>query len=139
MNKDVIWSKIELMKRFVGRIEKKTPESVEDLINDDEAQDIILINLERSVQKCVEIAAYILADRDTPPPMSMVESFPILHIDGIISKEVSEKMQKSVGYRKIAQLDYESINWHVVYSIITCNINDFRLYSSEIMTWLDKG
>lgn len=135
MNKDVIWSKIELMKRFVNRIEKKTPECVEDLIEDDEAQDIILINLERSVQKCVEIAAYILADQDTPPPMSMSESFPLLQISGIISQEIAEKMQKSIGFRKIAQLDYESINWNVVYSIITCNLNDFRSYAREIMQW----
>ena len=98
-----------------------------------------MINLERAVQICVDIAAYIAAEIDIPAPMTMTDSFKKLCGNGIISKETAERMIKSVGFRNIAVHEYQSISWDVVFSIITNNLNDFRSYAREIIQWLDNS
>ena len=56
MNFIVIKTKLESLRKCLHRNETKKPESLEDLIQDIDAQDIIALNLERFVQLCVDIA-----------------------------------------------------------------------------------
>ncbi len=51
MDTDVILAKLESLQRCISRIEEKTPLKVEILESDYDIQDIISLNLERTVQK----------------------------------------------------------------------------------------
>ena len=55
MDKDVINNKIESLMRCVERIRTHIPSSVEELESDFDMQDIIILNLERAVQICVDV------------------------------------------------------------------------------------
>jgi uncharacterized protein YutE (UPF0331/DUF86 family) len=68
MNTDIIYYKLEILKRYVDRILAKTPQSSKALAEAPDCQDIILMNLQRVVKICVDIAAYILANSNIPPP-----------------------------------------------------------------------
>jgi uncharacterized protein YutE (UPF0331/DUF86 family) len=94
----LILSKIESMKRCVDRIRAKTPLSKDILFEDWDIQDIIVVNMERTVQLSVDIASFILSESEmqTSMPMTMAESFRYLHQAGIIQKQTAEKLQKSV-------------------------------------------
>jgi uncharacterized protein YutE (UPF0331/DUF86 family) len=137
---DVILSKIESLKRCVDRIKAKTPLNKDILFEDWDIQDIIVVNLERAIQLSVDIASFILSESDmqTSTPMTMAESFGYLHQAGIIRKQTAEKLQKSVGFRNIAVHAYRSIDWDVVYSVITRHLKDFQDYAGEIMEWLER-
>jgi len=137
MNTDVIYYKLEILARYVDRIQSKTPDSSDILAKDFDSQDIILMNLQRAVKICVDIAAYILANSNIPPPMTMVDAFYQLRMLEIITKETSEKMQKSVGFRNIAIHEYDTINWEFVFSILCNHVGDFRLYAKEIFDWVE--
>ncbi|MEA2085132.1 MAG: DUF86 domain-containing protein [Thermodesulfobacteriota bacterium] len=116
----------------------KTPTEKERLFSDLDLQDIIVLNLERAVQVCVDIAAHIIAEFDVRTPMSMADSFTRLHEAGVITNSTGEKLRKSVGFRNIAIHEYQSINWDVVYSVITDHLDDFRLYAREVLEWLEE-
>jgi uncharacterized protein YutE (UPF0331/DUF86 family) len=75
MNSIVIKTKLESLRKCLDRIETKKPETLDDLHQDIDVQDIIALNLERSVQLCVDIANHILSSLDDAPAMSMAESF----------------------------------------------------------------
>jgi len=75
MNSIVIASKLESLRRCLDRIKSKKPESLDRLLGDIDMQDIIALNLERSIQLCVDIANHILSTLDDSPAMSMAESF----------------------------------------------------------------
>jgi uncharacterized protein YutE (UPF0331/DUF86 family) len=137
MNTDVIYYKLEILKRYVDRIKSKTPGSSKALSEEPDRQDIILMNLQRSVKMCVDIAAYILTHSNIPPPMSMTDAFYQLNMLEIISKETSEKMQRSVGFRNIAIHEYDDINWDIVYSILCHHVNDFKAFAKEIFQWVE--
>ena len=138
MDNQVIRHKLVSLKRCVERIEEKTPEKPEDLQSHYDSQDIIILNLQRAVQISADLAAHILASCDSKVPTTMAESFEFLFEKKIISKRISERMQKSVGFRNIAIHEYTSLNWDLVYSIIKNHMGDFRKYASEIVEWMEK-
>ncbi len=136
MDRQIILDKLSSLKRCVERIESKVPETCAALRADLDLQDIISLNLQRAVQVCVDIAAHINAGLDTRPPSSMTDSFDNLNRAGILSDSLCTRMKKSVGYRNIAVHEYSTINWDVVFSVATKNINDFREFAKCIFLWL---
>lgn len=103
------------------------------LLQDQDIQDIISLNIERAVQQCVDIAMIILSDQDTPVPASMSEAFECLSEREIISKNISERMVKAVGFRNILVHAYTKVDWGIVWKIIKNHIEDFKEFSREIM------
>ena len=138
MDRQIILDKLSSLKRCVERIESKAPQTSAVLRADLDLQDIISLNLQRAVQVCVDIAAHINAGLDTRPPSSMTDSFDNLNKAGILPDSICTRMKKSVGYRNIAVHEYSTINWDVVFSVTTKNINDFREFAKCIFTWLKK-
>ncbi len=138
MDKLIVFSKLDSLKRCIDRIKDKTPDSLDALRSDPDRQDIIVLNLERAVQISVDIAAYIIASHDSQTPMSMAESFELLKEIETIDGKLMEKMKKSVGFRNVAIHEYRNISWEIVYSIIRENLDDFREYARQVMLWLEK-
>jgi uncharacterized protein YutE (UPF0331/DUF86 family) len=132
MDKDVVSTKIESLRRCVQRIKDKTPASVAILAEDNDLQDIICINLERAVQGCVDLAAHVIADADLPAPATMAESFDQLRSLNLVPADLATRLKKAVGFRNIAVHAYQRINWAIVYSIITRRLDDFRAFAEAI-------
>ena len=132
MDNEVIGAKLESLRRCVQRIKEKTPASETALLEDNDLQDIICINLERAVQLCVDVASHIIAESDMPAPDTMGESFEQLRKKDLISDELAARMKKAVGFRNIAVHAYQGINWRMVYSIITKQIEDFVEFARAI-------
>jgi uncharacterized protein YutE (UPF0331/DUF86 family) len=139
MDNQTILNKIASLKRCVERIEDKIPKTSLELQSDYDLQDIVSLNLQRAVQVCVDIAAHLNAEMSAKAPESMVESFENLSRLGIISDETCKRMKKSVGFRNIAVHEYSTISWDIDFSVSTTNLNDFRQFSKEIITWMNDS
>jgi uncharacterized protein YutE (UPF0331/DUF86 family) len=132
MDETVILAKLDSLSRCISRIRTKTPESAEALINDLDRQDIISINLERAVQTCVDIAAHILSDSNTPAPSTMADGIDLLCKQSIIPEDLANRLKKAVGFRNISVHTYQAIDWSIVYSIITKRLDDFSTFAHHI-------
>ena len=139
MDSDVLAAKLETLRHCVQRVRAKTPPSAAALRSDDDAQDIICLNLERSVQACVDMAAHIVASGTRPSPRTMASAFDALHQDGIITAALAERMRKAVGFRNIAVHVYESLDWDIVHSIATERLGDFVDFGLAIEALLKGG
>ena len=137
MEADIVLAKLDSLRRCIQRIDEKTPASVEILRNDYDVQDIISINLERAVQISVDIASQILAQTETSTPVTMGGTFLALAESDIISQDLAERLRKAVGFRNISVHEYEKLDWDIVYSICTKNINDFRTYAATVIEYFD--
>lgn len=124
--------KIESLRRCVQRVSEKTPTRVDELVNDADLQDILVLNLARAVQLCVDIGSHIISQSDEPAPSTMGEVFTSLTRLGVIAPGTSESMRKAVGFRNVAVHNYEAINWEIVFSICTTVLDDFRRFAAEI-------
>lgn len=138
MSEEVILNKIESLRRCVTRIETKTPPDVTELIEDIDLQDIIVLNLERAVQLCVDIGLQIIGKRDLPVPDTMSETFRKLANENIIDFDNAECLIRAVGFRNTAVHAYQEIDWNIVFTIITQHLDDFRTYVRSILKYIDR-
>ena len=99
MDRDVVTAKLESLRRCVERVRTRTPVSVEELVANHDAQDIICLNLERAVQACVDIAAHIVSDTECTVPDSMAGTFDALERQGVLPRHLAERMRRAVGFR----------------------------------------
>lgn len=138
MENDLILQKLEKLRFYVERIEEKTPASSDWLCQDLDRQDIIVLNIERAIQECVDIALHIISDDNSVPvPDTMAQAFLTLRQMNILSQNTAEKLAKAVGFRNIAVHAYQQIDWKIVYQIITTQLDDFRTFAREITTTLN--
>lgn len=137
-NKNVIYAKIENLRRCVSRIQSKTPSDSLVLLEDYDIQDIISINLERAIQVCVDIASHIIADSDAIAPDSMKKSFNVLSRLEFIDAETADKLIAAVGFRNIAVHAYQEVDWNIVYSIITKELSVFNSFAKQIVKKLEN-
>ena len=137
MDRDVVLNKLESLRRCIKRIEDKTPSTSERLVDDFDLQDIIVLNLERSVQLCVDIGLHIISDLEMPAPETMARTFVALERAGCLSHDVAERMTKAVGFRNTAVHAYQEIDWQIVYAIITKHLDDFRDFTRQVLAIMD--
>jgi len=128
----VLAEKLESLRRCVKRIEDKTPPCVEQLSADLDIQDILVLNLTRAVQLCVDIGTHIISASEEPAPNTMGEVFTTLEKLGLISSVTSQQLRKAVGFRNVAVHNYDAINWSIVFAICEKSLADFRAFAKEV-------
>lgn len=132
MDNELIEQKLESLRRSLRRIQGKCPSSAKTLASDPDLQDIVVLNLTRALQLCVDIGTHLISGMDTPPPSTMGQTFDLLAEIGIINTELAIRMKKAVGFRNIAVHNYEAINWQIVHAIATSHLNDFKDFAQAV-------
>lgn len=131
MDKDVILAKLEMLMRCVERIKSQNIQTLEDLENSLDKQDIILLNLQRAVQVCVDIGNHVIVDFGITPN-TMADTFKILAEKNLISKPNAVNLSKAVGFRNIAVHQYEAIDNKIIFAIVKNNLNDFSEFAASV-------
>ena len=104
-----------------------------------DAQDVLVLNLSRAVQVCVDLGAHLLADLALPPPDTMGETFDRLAQAELIDVALAaRKKKKAVGFRNIAVHAYDSIDWHIVFAIASGHLTDFRDFAAAVVVHMRK-
>ena len=138
MDRVVVEEKLESLRRCLARVADKCPSDVADLIHDVDLQDIITLNLTRSVQLSVDIAAHWLAGiEEISPPDTMGGMFAALAQHGYLEAELAKQMQKAVGFRNVAVHQYEAIDWEMVYAICKYHLDDFTQFAKVVYMALE--
>jgi uncharacterized protein YutE (UPF0331/DUF86 family) len=78
-------------------------------------------------------------DFDVPSPESMSGVFAALGKAGVLSVPLAERMSKAAGFRNIAVHDYASIDWSIVFSIVTTRLGDFRAFAEALLRRLEPS
>jgi uncharacterized protein YutE (UPF0331/DUF86 family) len=132
MDQVILAQKLESLRRCIQRVEEKTPSNIDQLIQDPDVQDILVLNLTRSVQLCVDIGSHVISESDELAPTTMGDVFSTLQTLGAITPATCESMQKAVGFRNVAVHNYDVINWEIVFAICKKFLVDFRRFAKEI-------
>ncbi|NOT13856.1 MAG: DUF86 domain-containing protein [Methylococcaceae bacterium] len=138
MDREVVEQKLESLRRCLRRIETKCPPDASALVADLDLQHIVSLNLSRAVQISVDIGAHMIARMEVPPPDTMGQTFDILAQAGVLDNSLASSLKKAVGFRNIAVLSYESINWNIVHSIVKYHLADFSEFAKVVAIRLTK-
>ncbi len=134
VDKDVILSKAGSVEKHTSRIKKIISGiSLETFIENIDIQDIILFNIQRAVQNCIDIAAHIVSQGNMGVPGSTSELFYSLEENGFLSRSLTEKMVKAVGFRNLIVHEYGKLDLKRAFAISQNDINDLNEFLKAVM------
>lgn len=131
-DKDVVLAKVASVQKCLNRIRDVTsldPEKLDDI----DKQDIFILNLQRAVQACIDLAAHIVASETLGMPETVRENFSLLNKKNIIDSSLATKMEKMTGFRNIAIHDYQALDLDILKSILANNLKDMEEFYTAIL------
>ena len=117
VDKSLVLRKIERIDAYLKQVRQKRDPGFEVFRKDIDLQSIVLFNLIQSIQASVDIGAHIISDSEWGVPGSQADIFEILAQNKIISKQLSQRMIKMVGFRNRIVHEYEKIDLRIVYDV----------------------
>ena len=114
------------------RMIEKTTNGDPESLNDQVKQDVFVLNLERAIQACIDMANVIIAHQGLMMPSSYRQVFHTLYAAKILGLETAEKMKKMAGFRNIAIHDYRELDLEILKSILKKNLTDLEEFCREI-------
>ena len=133
MADDVILNKAASIERCLQRIEDEYAWNEQNLVRNQTKQDAIVLNLQRACETAIDLAMYVVSQRKLGVPQDSRDAFSLLQTAGILSADLAQRMQRMVGFRNVAVHEYTRLNLEVVRTIITKQLDDFRIFSSTIV------
>jgi uncharacterized protein YutE (UPF0331/DUF86 family) len=116
-DKDVVLAKVAAIQKCLRRIKDITGLNP-DRLDDIDAQDIFVLNLQRSIQSAIDLATHIVASEGLGIAETIRGNFVLLEDAKIITKTLSKKMQSMVGFRNIAIHDYTTLDVAILHAAI---------------------
>lgn len=135
MDRLIIARKLDSLRRCLKRVRDRCPADVNTLAREPDLQDIVVLNLSRAVQICVDLALHALSGLELPAPETMGQAFDQLAQTGYLSVELAARLKKAVGFRNIAVHSYSAIDWAIVHAIATRHLDDFEDFARQ----MDQG
>ena len=131
LEKDVVYSKISIIKNCLKSIEHATglkPEKLDEIM----IQDVFVLNVQRAVQACIDLANIVISMKGFKLPASYKQSFQILEENKIIEPSMADEMMKMVGFRNIAVHDYQELDVDILKSILKKHLPGFEKFYTKI-------
>ncbi len=120
----IIITKVESVERCLKRITDKYDETRFD--DDFDMQDIVVLNLQRACEQCIDIAHRLLKIKQFGLPKDSAEGFMVLAEEGIIEANLANSLKKMVGFRNVAVHDYTKMNNDIVKFVVKNGTEDIR-------------
>src|SRR5512136_1517894 len=132
-DRDVVLAKVAAIQKCLKRIREVTGLDP-DRLDDPDAQDIFVLNLQRAIQSTIDLATHIVASESLGIPDTIRANFALLEDAKIITRTLSKKMQSMVGFRNIAIHDYEALDVEILKAILVKNLKDLEQFYTVILT-----
>jgi len=129
---EVIINKCESIKRCIKRIEEDYDEGFEESYT---KQDAVILNIQRAIQQTIDMGAYLIKKHKFAIPKSSREIFEILEKEKIIDKDLSDNLQKMVGFRNLAIHEYTKLELEIIEYIIKEKIWDLIEFQKRIIEY----
>ena len=125
MGNDVLYNKIDIIERCIMRI-REVYDSNPDTLRDYTKQDSMVLNIQRAIEAAIDIGMFIISDQKLGIPQNSRDAFQVLYNNGILGKELLEKLKKMVGFRNIAVHNYQKLNIEILQAIIEEHLDDLK-------------
>ena len=132
MEREIILAKFESLEKCVRRIEAQNVSDARELEENLDKQEVIILNLQRAVQICVDIGNHVLLDFPSATPSTMSETFRKMRENNLIADKTCENLSKAVGFRNIAIHQYEDVDCKIIFSIVEKHLCDFREFAKDV-------
>jgi uncharacterized protein YutE (UPF0331/DUF86 family) len=127
---DVLLSKGAIIERCIRRIHEEY--HADPSFSSFTHMDAMILNIERACQAAIDSAMHVIASQKLGIPKNSGDAFNLLHIAGILSKEITERLKAMTGFRNIAVHQYQEIEIEVLYHIAKEGWKDFVEFCAKL-------
>jgi uncharacterized protein YutE (UPF0331/DUF86 family) len=132
---DIIINKVAIIERGLVLINTEYSTTTSDFTSDFTRQDSVILNIERAIQACIDIGTHLIRIKKLGVPQTSRDVFKKLSEENILDDDLSEKMQRMVGFRNISVHDYQQLNIEIVKNIAEKHLVDFEDFKSSILSF----
>ena len=111
---DILLNKAATLETCVKRIREEYIGHEDSLLLDYTRQDSIILNLQRACETAIDMGTHMVRIKRLGLPQSSRDIFVLLEKGGLITTELSKRLQAMVGFRNIAIHNYQELNLHIV-------------------------
>ena len=131
---DIVLNKKESIERCVRQIRLyySTPSKAA-FEEDHLKQDAIAINLQRSCEQAIDLANYTIKKKKLGLPKASKESFRLLSDNKIIPHELSDGLEKMVGFRNVLVHQYQELDIKLMLEVIDNHLDELIDFTNHIM------
>ena len=126
VRKDILFAKADGVKKHLKRLEPLAQMPANTFLEDIDAQDIALFNIQLAIQNCIDIAAHVISDEGLGVPGSTNEMFYCLEENGYIDRQLTEKMVRAVGFRNLVVHEYGKLDLQRAHQIVQSDVQDLN-------------
>jgi len=129
---DVVAQKITSIQRCIGRAREERQLAGHGFAADYSRQDAAILNITRACEQAIDLANFIIKRKKLGIPPRSRESFVSLAEAGIIPNDLSDSLQRMVGFRNLVVHDYQNINIAIVENVLKQGLDDLLRFT-ELM------
>ena len=133
VDRDLILAKAGLAEKYINRAFQKSEIEQSVFIKNIDVQDIVIFNLQKAIQSCVDMAAHIISDENLGMPGSSNEMFYLLEENGYFDSDLTEKMVKAIGFRNLIVHEYEKLDMQQVFKVAREDVHDLQEYLKAVI------
>ena len=133
MPDDVTINKAATIERCLGRIQEEVAQDPD--LSGQTRQDAVVLNLQRACQAAIDLAMRRARTDGVGVPQTSRDAFRLLTKANALDAELSERMQKMVGFSNVAVHDYQALSLPIVRSIVAERLGDFEAF----VDWALRG
>jgi uncharacterized protein YutE (UPF0331/DUF86 family) len=130
---DIVLNKAEIIERTLFRVKQTYARHAQDLAQAVDAQDVIVLNLQRACEAAIDLAMHIVRIKRLGLPKDSKSAFDLLSQAKEISPVLAGKLKKMVGFRNIAVHDYRELDWAILVSIVQSECDDLATFAAEMV------
>lgn len=135
----LVLRKISRVRNNLSRLRKREKISLKSFKEDLDIQDIVLHNLQLTIQGCIDIGSHIISEEGWGIVGSLSEIFYILREKGVINSELAEKMISMTGFRNILIHEYDEVNLNIVHDILQNHLIDIDEFLFSVANHFKLG
>ena len=133
---DITLNKIQSIQRCVRRAREEYAADPEGFDANFTRQDAAVLNILRACEQSIDLANHVIKTRKLGIPTSSSESVDLLRIEGVIDSDLSDRLQKMVGFRNAVVHHYQRMDIAIVRTVITSGLDDLIDFGDRVLVYL---
>ena len=128
---DIILAKASIIRKCTATIRSLT--SHEPALDPWLVQDVTVLNLQRAIQACLDIAHHIIAANGWELPSSARQAFEITARHGFLRDALLPAMVSAAGFRNVAVHEYIALAPAVIAGIARDHLGDLEAFADDAL------
>lgn len=135
---DIVLNKIQSVQRCILRAREEYAADPDGFDTNFTHQDAAVLNVLRACEQTIDLANHVIKLQKLGIPTSSGESFELLRVAGVIDQNLSEKLQKMVGFRNAVVHHYQRIDTQIVRTFITSGLEDLISFGDFVLAYINQ-